>query len=170
MVFDSRRNRAILFGGQTAYAAVSFDDTWECYDGSLGWFHTFGSGCGHGAGPRLVGAFGQVPTRGTPYNMTIGGLPAGLPSGSVFVLLGLDEQLPAVDLTAIGMPGCRLHVGGAFGTYLLPCTYLPLGAASCTLHLPNISGVRFYVQGLALYPAANPLGLAMSNAAVGLIG
>jgi hypothetical protein len=139
-------------------------------DSGAGWCRPFGQGCGRNGGSRLAGSFGQVPTRNVPFDITVSGLPFGLPAGSVFVLLGLDEQRPPMDLTAIGMPGCSLFVGGTYGMHLVPCTYLPIGLASCRINMPNLPGVRFYTQGLALDAAANQLGLSMSNAAVGMIG
>ncbi|MCC6669541.1 MAG: hypothetical protein IT458_00655 [Planctomycetes bacterium] len=162
MAVESGTGKILVVQGRTGNGAFANDTWWLDIPG----FVSFGVGCGPNGGPRLAGSFGQDPTAGMPYSMTISNLPPLLPPSSVFLLLGANELVPAVDLGSIGMTGCRLY---ANPTYLVPCTYIPVGVASCTVGMPNAPGFMFFVQGLAIVPAGNPLGLILSDAARGII-
>ena len=131
----------------------------------------YGAGCAGALGvPVLARATGSLPLPGTMFTATISGAPAGL----ALMATGLSDAqsgglLLPLSLAALGMPGCQLFaealqldtVAGASST-LAWSWALPAGGA--------LLGLRFYQQALVLDPAANALGLVVSNAAAATIG
>ena len=106
------------------------------------------------------------PQIGTTFVLELGNVPAGSVLG--FLVLGFAQVQPGFDLTPFGMPGCSLF---ASLDTVLSFPLIPQPWFSWAL--PNNSalvGFQLYVQGAALAPGANPLGLTVSNAGSMLVG
>jgi hypothetical protein len=76
-------------------------------------------------------------------------------------LLSFVQHNPGIDLTGIGMPGCRQFVN-LDATYLLftnPTAQITIGIPSG----PTWLGVHVYGQSASLVPGVNPLGAESSN-------
>lgn len=113
----------------------------------------FGSGCG-------VTQIASRPMLGAALELGLHGLPADC--AFAFELIGL-ELGAGLDLSAFGAPGCALNVVPLFVTPALPVRD---GRARTSLVLPadpELCGARFAVQGLAITPGANELGMRLSN-------
>ncbi|MEZ5965469.1 MAG: hypothetical protein R3F56_16670 [Planctomycetota bacterium] len=97
------------------------------------------------------------------------------PSTPALMLLGASSSrfngLPLpFDLGILGAPGCPLL---ASAEVMQTMTINSSGAGSIQYSLPNtiyLLSQRFYNQALVVDPAANVLGLAVSNGGVGLVG
>ncbi|HEX6813655.1 MAG TPA: hypothetical protein VF384_18695 [Planctomycetota bacterium] len=105
----------------------------------------------------------SVPTLGTTLQWQIGRVPAGTPWG--VLMRSLTQAVPAVDLTAIGMPGCQAHVIDPVATaFLAPGANLQIPES-----IPNsvsLVGVTLVGQVATYSPPLTPLGLVASNAIV----
>ena len=126
---------------------------------------TFGVGCPTSA-PLELSVAGR-PITGTTIDWVTSGIPPYSPLGAVVV--GLRRTNPAVDLSAIGMPGClQLVDGDASSAFLITAetmtTPLPIP------NLPSLTGVSIHAQAVTLSVAFNPLGFLTSNGASLLIG
>lgn len=129
------------------------------------------------AGYGFVGA-GCVGSLGVPGNVSttqpvLGGAATivvdKLPLDIGALALGLGRNVPPLDLAIIGMPGCPLHTSadavltiagtGNTATFVFP---VPVNAA--------LVGAQFYSQVASLDLGINPLGFALSDAAVMLVG
>ena len=170
MVYDSSRDRIVMFGG--SYRSLGFlADTWE-YIVLPASFTSFGSGCKGSAGvPKLTAT--TRPIYGKTFTTTLSRLQTA-PAAITFMVVGMSDQqwgeikLP-LELGLLGMPGCKLLVSADVS--------LPLknnvGTARCDLAIPTIAkfvGRSLYLQGLVLDPKANPLGVVLSNAGKATIG
>lgn len=172
MAYDSGRDRVVMFGGDYSNDAR----TWEYYAAirSTGSFTPYGTSCASSAGPlTLAAAPGSVPYVGSPFRVDIGPVPTGL-FNIPFAILGASRTtwngiaLP-FDLTLFQMPGCFLFASAEIA-FQLPRAGT---TASLTLAIPYdpvLASSRFFVQGLVTDGAANPGGVAWSNAGEALIG
>jgi len=105
-----------------------------------------------GASPR--------PLLGTNVVLTTTNVPTGSALGTF--LFGLSRWDPGIELTSLGMPGCRQFVSTE-----AVVVFSPVGtAASMTFGVPNssvFSGVHVGVQAAALAPGTNLTGIVTSN-------
>lgn len=88
--------------------------------------------------------------------------PAAVPLG--FVAFGSQPAAPAIDLAALGLPGCFAHHGADLGVFAFPLA-LPAGAGALGLPVPAASalvGAQVVAQSLAFEPLL-PGNLATSN-------
>lgn len=168
--FDVGRGRTVLFGGELT-SGVKVNDTWEYYFPSG--FTTFGAGCPGSLGlPALLTQVTVPALLGSAYQLTIANTPQ---NALVLVITGFSDTwwnttpLP-LELTALGMPDCHLHVSADLTNVVLATGT----SATFQMQLPSNAaflGFAFYNQALVLDPAAgNPLGAAMTNAGMSVIG
>lgn len=113
-----------------------------------------GAGCpGANGVPQIAPQSGSVPALGTTFALDVTGLDPG--GAAAALLLAFDRAAPAVPLDLIGLPGCHLHVGAAaLQSVALTNTN---GAATYAIPIstdPVLSGLRFYMQGVAIDPGA----------------
>jgi hypothetical protein len=122
-----------------------------------------------------LGCRGTLPTsriipRDTPQiGRDLPLLITNLPQDVAFLSFAWQKLTPGVDLTGLGMPGCTLHTG-------LDAVLALVGnnrRARWTLPIPDapvLLGARFHQQAAVLDPAANALGLVLSDAYEAVIG
>ncbi|MHC5066300.1 MAG: hypothetical protein ACYTG5_20265, partial [Planctomycetota bacterium] len=127
-------------------------------------FSSFGSGCAGTAGtPQLIADSTARLCRSLDLEIS-----SNLPSGLGAILLGFDPTqfkgipLPA-SLDGIGATGCEMLVPPkrVFATFVDAA-----GIASVSIPVPNnpsVLGLPVYAQWALLDPAANPLGVVVSN-------
>jgi hypothetical protein len=100
------------------------------------------------------------PILGTTINLLTTHVPASAAFGAD--ILSFTQFNPGIDLTILGMPGCRQFVG--LDTTL---TFFPVsGTGSVSLFIPNVpvyAGLHLYSQGAAFVAGVNPLGALASN-------
>lgn len=132
-----------------------------------------GTAAGLDTGPAgqpvvLAPASGQRPAIGTAFSLDVRGIPVGSWLG--VLVLGVPPQL-SVDLAAIGMPGCPLHVALVSSASR---SFLPLGAqATIPLQIPlqpSLIGVTLIAQAAVDAASLNAAGLAVSNGGAVSIG
>lgn len=142
-------------------------DSWVARFAITGGYASIGRGCGNPAA-RLQPDPARLPRRGRPLGLLLSSAPAKQPG---ILFFASKRQDPPVDLSGIGMAGCKLHV--------LPILFgLPLvsdasGNAAIVLPLPNdavLHGVGLMNQGLVVSPGANAAGLILTNGGAGIIG
>ncbi|MCK5945246.1 MAG: PKD domain-containing protein [Planctomycetes bacterium] len=83
--------------------------------------------------------------------------------------LGTARNTPAIDLAFVGMPGCALHHSADVLLTLVGAA----NSATFAFPVPNnaaLVGTQVYTQAASFDPGANTLGLALSDAAVMLVG
>lgn len=163
---DIVRDRIVAFGGVQANNALR-DDTWEY---GAHW-QPFGMGCAGTAGvPAFVG--GALPRLGGQASATITNVPPAMPFA--FLAMGLSRttwslgSLPAL-LTGFGMPGCRTYTSADLFVQVPAAG----GTATWSWNVPlqaSLVGEVLYLQGVTFDPGANPMGLAVSNAATMVVG
>jgi alpha-tubulin suppressor-like RCC1 family protein len=122
-----------------------------------------------------LGCRGTLPTsriipRDTPQiGRDLPLLITNLPHDIAFLSFAWQKLTPGIDLTGLGMPGCTLHTG-------LDAVLALVGSnrrARWTLPIPDapvLLGARFHQQAAVLDPAANALGLVLSDAYEGVVG
>jgi hypothetical protein len=166
--YDVVHGRCVEAGGSQSNAL----DVWSFGGAAAGTLQPFGQGCGSSTTPTMDAFLFTAPRLGTPLQLSTHSTP-----GATVYLLGFSAShwntisLP-VDLTPLGAPACVLYVEPAMIDVAVPVT----GSAGWTAHtygVPNDSalvGVQFFAQALTADPAANPAGIAMSNALAGTIG
>ena len=156
----------------TAAATGTYTLRLSCDESAL--YHTFTGGCvGSNSlvptwrvryleqplvGTTLVGEFGNAPANGVVFPFA--GFSRTLAGGSI--------PLP-LDLGVAGAPGCVIGVDPAYLTALLTDG---LGNATWSFVIPqnpSLSGIVLAQQGFVLDPAANQLGLTITNAGHGLV-
>jgi len=117
----------------------------------------FGSGCP--ASNPLALSYGGRPRIGASLSVQIGnGPPMTTPCAVGFGA----TVVPAIDLTAIGMPGCSLYVP----SLAVVGVFLNGGSATVGLPIPNdpaLCGGEFFNQCFAIDAGANALGVSASN-------
>lgn len=100
------------------------------------------------------------PVIGTSINLVTSNIPTGTTVGAN--ILSFSQYNPGLDLTGIGMPGCRQYVG-------LDTTrvFLVAGSsASVALNIPNLpglGGLHVFSQSATFSTGFNPLGVIASN-------
>jgi hypothetical protein len=107
------------------------------------------------------------PVLGTTLQWQLGGVQAGTGWGAL--MRSLTQALPAVDLTAAGMPGCFAHVVAPEATVVLA----PTASVQLPETIPNntaLIGVTLVGQAVTFNPSLTPLGLVASNAMVLTLG
>jgi hypothetical protein len=133
--------------------------------GDLGWF---GEGC--------AGASGAVPGLGLSGSPALGGttdvwVSNARPSSATQILLGVDNAPPLPqDLTAFGMPGCRLYVAPLDALAGLTDAVGVLRLALTIPNRPDLVGAILYSQALVVDPGANAAGLVTTNYGRLLVG
>jgi hypothetical protein len=174
MAYDPVRQRFLLFGGSNAWTYpynlfLTLGDTWEFELGAGPSYATYGAGCAGSRGvPTLTAAPGSLPGVGQPFQVNVTNLPF---TGPVFLFVGISNTtygptpLP-FDLAGLGAPGCSVLASGEDLRLLTNV----LGSALWQWTIPNAPGVSFYNQAFAFDPAANPLGITVSNGGHGTIG
>jgi hypothetical protein len=91
-----------------------------------------------------------------------------LPASAAIMAFGWSATTPQ-PLAAFGMPNCALNISTDAAIFVSG----QLNTATWRLPIPNMPslvGLRFYNQAFVLDPAANALGLVMSDAAEAVIG
>lgn len=173
MAYDSLRGRYVMFGGRDNAPCNgnnnAYGDTWEFDLGSSPTFTQYGTGCVGSRGiPHLQAQTNSVPRTGTTFSARVANLPWNAPT---FLLFGLSNTtssgLPLpFDLGIAGAPGCTLL---ASIDDIQAMTNV-LGTAVWSLAVPTLPGAQFYVQAVAFEPAANALGVVLSNGGHGTLG
>lgn len=100
------------------------------------------------------------PVLGTAIQIVTNQVPAGALLGST--LFGLTEYTTGLDLSGLGMPGCRQYTSIDASAVWVPAG----GSGSSPATFPNspaLAGVQIKTQGIALVPGANPTGVQSSN-------
>ena len=108
------------------------------------------------------------PVLGSFMTYTVGNIPPNaLLSAHMMSLGGVD---PGIDLTGIGMPGCRQYIDlGIAATTLLFGS--PTASRSFAVPTsPSFTGLSLDTQAASLVPGLNPLGASLSNAVLSTIG
>ncbi len=170
MAFDASRSKYVVFGGYNAYnSAGHYGDTWEFDLGPSPSFTQYGAGCVGSRGiPHLQAQTNSVPRTGTTFSARVANLPWNAPT---FLLFGLSNTTSAglplpFDLGIAGAPGCTLL---ASIDDIQAMTNV-LGTAVWSLPVPTLAGAQFYVQTVTFEPAANALGVVLSNGGEGMLG
>ena len=108
----------------------------------------------------LIHAAGARPVLGTTIALNTANVPASALLG--LTLLGTTEFTTGVDLTFLGMPGCR-----AYTSLDASVAFVPVGGAgSQALPVPvnpSLAGAVVLTQGAAFAPGINTFGFVMSN-------
>lgn len=121
----------------------------------------FGAGCTGSGGRVPVLGLDGAPTPGGTVEIWISNAP---PSTGTHRLLGLDNGAPfPMDLTSIGMIGCRVYFEPLDATSTSTDAF---GIAHSSLGVPSSStllGAVLYVQGLVVDPTGNAVGLTTTN-------
>ena len=98
---------------------------------------------------------------------TANGAPTASPA--FLMIAGTAPYTPALDLSAVGMPGCQL------GLDMIVMDAVPQvnGGGQWALAIPNSSlflGASIWHQAVALDPGVNALGLITSDTGEGVVG
>jgi hypothetical protein len=165
MVYDSHRQRMVLFGGYPSAA-----QTWEYREARLAKYTSFGAGCASTTTPTALSAT-TPPKINTTFTLRVSNLGPFSPG---ILLFGFSNStwggvpLP-LDLNFLGMSGCNLLV-----SWDLQVGFFPSGGKwDLPLPLPNdptLAGLTFYNQAWVLDPQANAFGVGTSNGGKGVIG
>lgn len=94
---------------------------------------------------------------------------SNLPLDIALLAIGLSALPAPLDLTFIGIDNCSLYHSAEVVNTVVGAG----NAAQAVINIPNnptFIGIQFYTQGASLDIGLNPLGFAMSDAAVMLIG
>jgi hypothetical protein len=113
-----------------------------------------------GASLAMVLAASARPIIGTSINLVSSQLPGGTTLGAN--VLSFTQHNPGIDLTPLGMPGCRQFVGLDATNLFIPAG----GQGINALVIPNVpaySGLVLYSQSAAFATGINPLGVVSSN-------
>ncbi len=173
IIYDARLQRTTLYGGMHPLPPMALASETATYGQPVpGTFTPRGGSCPASFGtPQLA-----APTTGVTG-------PVMGQSANVFVtstwlhtwfVLGWSESFDGttplpLNLAGHGMPGCELQVSQDSITSVPPQN----GVSTLTIHVPSnpfLVGLRFYVQGFVLDPAANPRGFATTNRLAAFIG
>ncbi len=120
----------------------------------------YGSGCGSVGEPTLTAS--TPPALGATVILHTANVPPAPIVGAV--MIGLQPL--SLDLAVIDMPGCRLRTSAEFS---LPMT--PIGRAVFPIALESSQvGLQLYAQSALLDPAANALGVSVSNGLMLYVG
>jgi hypothetical protein len=147
----------MLFGGGTFPGVLA--DT-ERYDVLAPVYETWAPGCDPA---DLHAVPGSLAYAGTTLVREVTGVPPGFP---LILITGLTATPTA--MAAYGMPGCTLVPHADVARFLFPTST----SMTMPLLIPNhaaLAGQVFYDQIAIVAPAANALGLTLSNAVHGII-
>jgi hypothetical protein len=100
------------------------------------------------------------PVVGSTVNLNTANVPAN--SGIGAVILSYTQHNPGLDLTGLGMAGCRQYVGLDATRFFFPSS----GTGTVPLAVPNnpaLSGLHLFTQSAAFSSGANVLGVVSSN-------
>ena len=161
VAYDSTRRRTVLFGG---WGNQPLADTWEYGPDTPATYSSFGAACGTFPVPVLRPGDLHLPWTGQVFEAHID----NLPGDASWMVMGLSDHkygtldLP-ISLGFLGMPGCTAYVSLDYSAPL-PSTG---GTAIWTVDIPtsaSLVGAVFFIQGVVYDPAANPMGLTVTNA------
>ena len=149
VTYDSRRERVVVYGGQSDGFGV-YVDTWEY--GPTTFLFSDPSAC---SSPLPLPAIAPVgnsrPWLGATFTISISTAPAT----PAVAILGTTN--PNIPLDALRMTQCRLGADVALTLPFAPTVALPVP------NDPALAGGAIRIQGLAVIPASNPLGVVLSN-------
>lgn len=126
--------------------------------------HPIGAGCAGSNGvPELAPLAGSLPALGATFTLAASGLDQ---NGWPAVLAGgLDQAKPGVELSSLGLPGCRFHVGGTTVQFFTLANVG--GAATWSFALPSnpaLQGTDLFFQAVAFDSGLpNAFGAVVSN-------
>lgn len=175
MAYDSLRRQVVMFGGSATYWGnpPMRGDTWVYSNPNPATLTAFGNSCTGTAGlPRLNTMAGTGLWLGETTNVRLTPMP---PQRLALFALGFsNSQIGGVplplDLTAQGMPGCRLYTSAesvlfAFSDFA-GAAQIPIAVAAN----PALVGLTLHLQGIAADPATNSAGLITSNGLTARLG
>jgi hypothetical protein len=116
--------------------------------------------------PAVAHSVSARPLLGANITLTTSNIPPGTSLGLSILS---TNQLPGLDLTGLGMPGCRLFAG------LDSIETFAVSGASASVpfavpNTPSLSGVEVMSQSATLTPGINPFGFATSNGMLLVLG
>ncbi len=174
MAYDRARRRVIVAGGQWQdYSQFSqaLSDTWDYAPVQPAAAAPYGVGCAGAAGvPSLVANSG--PWSGGHLDLAVTRLAPGAP---VLFVVGVSDQslgpwpLP-LQLSSTPAPGCWLWSSAEAVVPLVNVAGSATPRFSVPPSPPGMLGAAFFGQALVGDPAANPLGLVVSNALRFVVG
>lgn len=128
-----------------------------------------GAGCvgSNGQAMELTGVPSARPVLGSTMLVDVDGAPSSVPA--FLMMAGTVPYTPAIDLSAVGMPGCQLGLD----MIVLESVLQIGGSGQWALPIPNSSlflGMSVWHQAVALDPTVNSLGLITSDTGEGVIG
>ncbi|MBK9129796.1 MAG: hypothetical protein IPM13_18735 [Phycisphaerales bacterium] len=159
--WDGNLHRVLMFGGDFRnWGALS--DTRTYGESVPAVYATAGAGCAGQNGIPALAPGTARPWIGETFTMTATGL-----SGIAVALLGWSDTMAGpfplpLELTAFGMPGCRLYVSLDVQQALAPA----VGRAQWSLFLPDrpsLIGLTFHQQVVTAAPGINAAGLVTSD-------
>ncbi|MEZ6037722.1 MAG: hypothetical protein R3F29_09600 [Planctomycetota bacterium] len=113
--------------------------------------------------PHLSLTTSARPVLGTQFDLLTGNVPVTGFLG--LVGLSVVDFDPGIDLTAIGMTNCDLHIG--LGADAFVDLFVLSGATSSyTIQMPSsptLSGLTFFAQNAIIAPGITPIDLALTN-------
>jgi hypothetical protein len=157
LAFFPPSGKTLKFGGFVAGPGFLSGATREFGSGVLG------AGCaGTNGVPGLVTA--TAPLLGQDYTLDVDNMN---PAINIAAVAFGFTQLPGIDLSILGMPGCLAYTSAD----LLVTVVGTGGSGSFTWQsVFGLVGDSFYVQALCLDPAVNAFGFSISNAVFATIG
>jgi hypothetical protein len=168
MAYHPPSQSLIMWGGSNGNTLL---DTWRYRPATQTVsYSTYGTGCVGTAGtPSIAAVPGALPYAGQTFVVNVTNIPWFAPT---FMVVGFSDTswngnpLP-VDLGVIGMPNCTVR---ASVDWLMPTTSV-LGVAAWSIQIPSsFAGNTFYNQAVVFDPAANTMGLTLSNARKAIVG
>lgn len=164
--FDAALGRVVNFGGATVgnrSTTLNATDFYGPVHDATG--SSYGTGCAGSAGTPTL-ACGELAWIGGTWAVDLSSAPANAP---IAVLVGFSavqtstgQSLP-LDLTIIGMPGCRLYTDPMVS---LGAAADPTGNVTVSLSVPadpNLIGGDMFSQAMVIDPGVNALSLTTSN-------
>jgi len=180
LVENPNTGRMMLYGGEVAQASPGHTvETWEFFGPAIAEASPFGSGCPgtNGLVPRIRRRLGENsrPRHGQDFRVFLSGLPDA--PGPSIGILGFSNTiwrdtgfaLPD-DLGWIGMPGCKLLVSFDRAVALAATGGVSEDWVLRVPADPSFIGFEFFLQGLAIDPGTNTIGVTLSNGLAGVIG
>lgn len=170
-VYDSKRERILLFAGSNNFPSGLFNDTWSL-PVRLATFKTFGKGCASSTALPTISST-TVPRLGQSLELHIKGF---LPKAQIGqLILGASDKtwgtipLP-LPLSVINMGNCVLFVSIDI---VHPIATDPQGNAQTIFKVPSDTsflGAVLFGQAVVPDAKANTLGLATTNAFKAVVG
>lgn len=119
---------------------------------------SYGAGCNLPTPLQLAAS--PRPVIGNTVTLATSNVPASSQLGAS--ILSFTQFQAGLDLTPLGMPGCRQYVGADVSLAFLPAG----GTGTAPLAIPNnqaFSGMHVFAQSAAFAAGQNPLGVVTSN-------